>query len=120
MDKVAAQELLLELLKHLPEGLWWLLIEKYSAENGIAKAFGRPIAEINALLHNAGVVSVGEKTNSREWEELCRSENISEVSDPICYRSSDSLSRVLSVLPNCSGTKGQTYPCSSTTSDSAG
>ena len=55
MDLNTAQDLLKELLFHLPTGWWWLLHQKEENDLGIAKAFDRPRAEIEALLVNAGI-----------------------------------------------------------------
>ena len=56
MDSTGADSLLTELLYHLPRGRWWLLHEKAEHDNGLAKAFSRPRAEVQALLINAGVL----------------------------------------------------------------
>ena len=55
MDLNTAQDLLKELLFHLPMGWWWLLHQKEENDLGIAKAFDRPRAEIEALLVNARI-----------------------------------------------------------------
>ena len=55
-DSTGAESLLTELLYHLPRGWWWLLHEKGEHDNGLAKAFCRPCAEVQALLINAGVL----------------------------------------------------------------
>ena len=55
MDLNTAQDLLKELLFHLPTGWWWLLHQKEENDLGIAKAFDRPRAEIEALLVNARI-----------------------------------------------------------------
>ena len=55
MDLNTAQDLLKELLFHLPTGWWWLLHQKEENDLGIAKAFDRPRAEIEAILVHAGI-----------------------------------------------------------------
>ena len=71
MDSTGADSLLTELLCHLPRGWWWLLHEKGEHDNGLAKAFSRPRAEVQALLINAGVLSENGRCctfSQRGWE----------------------------------------------------
>ena len=55
MDSATAQALLKELFSCLPTEYWWLLRQKGDNDNGLAKAFGRPRAEIDALLVNSKI-----------------------------------------------------------------
>ena len=76
MDQATAKTLLQELLRHLPTGWWCLVHQKNETDLGLAKAFGRPLAEINALLVNAGICKeTGRGTSfvKRSWETFCTS-----------------------------------------------
>ena len=82
MDQAAAHTLLKELLCCLPIGWWCLVHQKTGNDLGLAKAFGRPLAEINALLVNAGICKeTGQGTSfvKRGWETFITSK----VSDPL-------------------------------------
>ena len=82
MNQATAQTLLHELLYHLPTGWWCLDHQETENDLGLAKAFGRPLAEINALLVNAGICKeTGRGTSfvKRSWETFCTSK----VSAPI-------------------------------------
>ena len=55
MDQAAASLLLKQVLGHLPPEWWWMLHQDEENDLGLARAFRRPRAEIDALLINAGI-----------------------------------------------------------------
>ena len=71
MDCTTAQSILRELLGLLPPHQWWLLRETREGNLGLAKAFYRPCAEIDALLINGSILKVNGNVvslNRKEWE----------------------------------------------------
>ena len=75
MDPNTAHILHDELLYHLPVRWWWLFHHKEELNLGLAKAFGRPRAEIvDALLLNTGIRK--DRGNSfaltkKKWDSFC-------------------------------------------------
>ena len=58
MDSSTAISALKRVLCHLPTGVWWQLHQQMANDLGIAKAFGLPVAAVDAILAVAGVTGL--------------------------------------------------------------
>ena len=64
-----------ELIGHLPANWWWLLRSTDLQEDGLAKIFHRPLAEIDALLVSSGMCKEtghGFSLQKKKWEFVSR------------------------------------------------
>ena len=97
MDCATAQSVLQQVLGHLPFECWWLLHQKGKDDLGLATAFGRPRAEIEALLVNARVckmTSKGLTILKLGWENYTAT-----LSDPICVGSKGHTIYITNIVP---------------------